>query len=272
MKTKNTKTNNDMMLISSDIADNEICEYGCDDYDEADIDTEDKQDEEYDNEEIAEAYEGCVCKVVDGYDPANAPHTDAEYEAWLHANGRMIHKLAHKYTVVTKESEEDLFQEGCIAVHNAVSHYSADRKTGFNTYAYRCVENCFKMIARTQSAKMRTADVVSLDESISPSNKDGSVSLHNAISAESADPTACSTEEKGMLRAAYSMVLDIARTELSDVEYKCLIASLNGEKQKDIAEALGISPTACSKLIRSAHSTLIWALKERNVNHLSDLI
>lgn len=199
------------------------------------------------------------------------PQTIEEISAFILENDKLIHKQAHMWAKQCGESEEDLAQEARIAFYRAIQNYDPSRGASLTTYCTTCCINAFRMISRKAHAQMRSAVVLSLDADVSPDGKDSTVSPHDAVSSEGEGGTT-SVEEETSFRIALSEIKKMAHECLGEQEYKVLFAYYDGHKQREIAEAYGLSLSQTSKMIRTAHSTLRWYMEQHGITGTDDFV
>ncbi len=199
------------------------------------------------------------------------PQTAEEIAAFLQENDKLIHKQAHMWAKQCDESEEDLAQEGRIAFWRGIQTYDPSRGASLTTYCTTCCINAFRMISRKAHAQMRSAVVLSLDADVSPDGKDSTVSPHDAVSSEGEGGTT-SVEEETSFRIALSEIKKMAHECLGEQEYKVLFAYYDGHKQREIADAYGLSLSQTSKMIRTAHSTLRWYMEQHGITGTDDFV
>ncbi|MGI5893316.1 MAG: sigma-70 family RNA polymerase sigma factor [Candidatus Merdivicinus sp.] len=148
-----------------------------------------------------------------------------------------IHKNAMQYQDVL--DFDDLVQEGCIGLLDAVRSFHRDNHTQFSTYAMVCIRNRMrKAVEKCRSNKARLlTESLPLDDA--------------AIRPDSLTP-----EKICMDKETLAAVMEAVHTELSLLERQILFASLSGENYQTIADCLNISPKSVDNALQRVRRKL----------------
>lgn len=134
--------------------------------------------------------------------------------------------------------DEDLYSIGMIGVVKAVNTFNPDKGVKFSTYATKIIRNEILMTFR----KKRIISTLSLDEPYDLGNGEFvNYSEMIAGSKRFEDEVIADLQMKRML------------STLSDREKRIIFLSMEGKKQREIVEILGISQPCVSRIIKSIH-------------------
>ena len=150
-----------------------------------------------------------------------------------------IQKGAALYTAPGLE-REDIVQEGLIGLFHAVRSYHADAGVPFAAFAATCIRN-----AQQDACKM------ALRKKHAPLNF--GVPLPDA---ETSTDTRPGPEEQVIAGEACADTLQRVKTLLSDTERRVLLASLDGQPVRQIADRLGTSPKSIANALARARRKL----------------
>ncbi len=143
----------------------------------------------------------------------------------------LIHKTALQYQNVL--DFDDLVQEGCIGLLDAVRSFHRDNHTKFSTYAVVCIRNrILKAVEKNNSKKVRF-----LTESLP---------LEDAETASTPD----TPEQIFIDKESLADVMEAVNTVLTPLERKILFSSLSGLDYQTIAESLNISPKSVDNALQ----------------------
>ncbi len=136
---------------------------------------------------------------------------------------------------------EDLFQEGLIALHTAVSTYSEEKGASFRTYATVCIRNRLVSAVRAaNNSKNRINNTaISLEEQLD-------------------QPSDALTEPENALLAGEEVkeIMELAQNRLSRMEKQVLALFIDGNTYEEIAGILGISVKACDNAMQRVRKKL----------------
>ena len=136
---------------------------------------------------------------------------------------------------------EDLFQEGLIALHTAVSSYCEGKGASFRTYATVCIRNRLVSAVRAaNNSKNRINNIgVSLEEQLD-------------------QPSDALTEPENALMAGEEVkeIMELARSRLSVMEREVLALFIDGNTYEQIAGKLGITVKACDNAMQRVRRKL----------------
>lgn len=135
----------------------------------------------------------------------------------------LVISVARQYFLVGA-GDEDLIQEGMIALYRAIDAYDLESKVPFSAFAYSCVKN-------------RLIDVVKA------ANRDKHKALNNYVSIYDVDcpMSATSAEDAAIMRENSIQVKKNILEILSQEERNVLVLYLDGRSYRDIALQLGKS-------------------------------
>ncbi len=91
---------------------------------------------------------------------------DRAFSALVKQYRRMIYKIIYTFDLDSGDfriDEEDLFQEGCLALYDSVFSYEEDRNVRFSTYAYLVIRGKIRDRLRALS-RSQGEDVYSLEK------------------------------------------------------------------------------------------------------------
>ena len=162
-------------------------------------------------------------------------HDDDAFDELLRRYTPMIRKVVSLFDDVPYDSDE-LFAEGCVALHVAAGRYDLDQgEVTFGLYARICVRNrILDMLRRADNA-----------------NTDPEVDV------EQVSDEADSPEQAVVDRDLFDRLLVSARCLLSAYEYRVLILHIQGYKTAAIASMLGKS----AKSVDNAKARLFRRLR-----------
>ncbi len=136
---------------------------------------------------------------------------------------------------------EDLFQEGLIALHTAVTTYREDDGASFCTYASKCIRNrLISAVRKVNNNKNRINNIaVSLD----------------CQSDNQCDPM---TDPERVLMADEEVreLLELAHDNLSDMEMRVLALYIDGKSYDEISGELGIPVKSCDNAMQRVRKKL----------------
>lgn len=154
---------------------------------------------------------------------------------------RLITVLARSYSLSDSENE-DLFQEGLIALHKAFLTYRSDGGASFSTYACSCIKNSMVSWIRAN----RPPQNIIIDDV-----DDEKLSLYSADN----------TEEQVINAELRNRLLSSAKEILSPNEQKVFLLVLEDIKNKEIAKLLGVSSKSVENTVYRIKSKLKSKLK-----------
>ena len=150
-------------------------------------------------------------------------------------------KKLYKYVKSNGVEISDLMQEGMLGLNNAINYFSESKETLFYTYALTCI-------------KRKTIDYVIA------SNRQKNKVLNNSIGIEYDDdekdlyylaPDKSSEPENLLLSIEREKeIIEIAKEELSDLEYQIFELRINGFNHNEITEILDIDYKAVDNAIQ----------------------
>lgn len=151
---------------------------------------------------------------------------------------RLVHFVIHKYNFKPPRGcgYDDLFQEGCIGLLDAVRRYKAE-KGAFSTLAVSCIHGRICMFLRKQQRQLKL-DCLSLESNDEQLNF---LDLRDFSPQENVESVVLANE---LLRAAKEKYPEL------------IVPVLDGLPQREIGKIMGISQTQVSRLIRKMREEL----------------
>lgn len=152
---------------------------------------------------------------------------DAAFEKLAARYLGLISSAAKKYRGMSADTDDnDMVQEGMVALLSACRSYSPDKGMSFKNYLMLCVENRYRSLFRTAQRK-------------------GAVPVRNIVSIEdeqesAVDLTVSSLPEMVETKDYIDSLHRILKDSLSNLEYKVAIMHLSGYSYKEIAQRLDI--------------------------------
>lgn len=158
----------------------------------------------------------------------------------------LVISVARQYFLVGA-GDEDLIQEGMIALYRAIDAYDEESKVPFSAFAYSCVKN-------------RIIDVVKA------ANRDKHKALNNYVSIYDIDYSMSSTsaEDAAIMRENSIQVKKNIAENLSQEERLVLRLYLDGRCYRDIALETGKSEKSVDNALQKIKRKIRAAVKEKN--------
>ena len=146
----------------------------------------------------------------------------------------LVAKISRTYFLIGGD-QEDLIQEGMIALLDAVWDFKPQKKMQFRNFAALCVENRIKTVidAANRQKNSPLNQSVSLFQPVS--EDDPETTLMDLLSCEGADDP----ERLALNQEMVDRIGRVAREELSALEKQVLYHYLRGESHRVIAEKIG---------------------------------
>ena len=166
-------------------------------------------------------------------------HDDASFDEIVRRYTPLIRKLSSSCDGLSM-TDDELFSEGCVALHNAVLGYDLEQsEVTFGLYARVCVYHHFVDLNRRVKSlrSLCDYDLAELEGEESP-------------------------EVRLAQREQLDSVIAYAKTELSDYEYSVLLLHIQGYKTAAIAKRLGRS----AKSVDNAKARLFRRLRNEADN------
>lgn len=173
----------------------------------------------------------------------------------IERNLRLVAHIMKKYYAQTAD-QEDLISIGTIGLIKGITTFNPGKGARLATYAARCVENEILMHFRAQR---KSSHDVSLSDYIDTGTDGAALSLMDVVSDEE-DLT-----EQISNREQLQLVRQLVDTCLSEQEKQviCMRYGLQGykaQRQREVAEAIGISRSYVSRIEKRALEKLRRAL------------
>jgi len=191
--------------------------------------------------------------------PQSCPETPAEVDQFYRDNIKLLHSIVRPYRGL--DEYEDLLQEASIGFIKAIQTYKPSRGVKLTTYAFICARNEVRMYLRKNSAKSRTAVVVSLDTG-SDDNHDQD-SLMNRICGH--DGSASSLEDSLHTKTVFRQAMCIVEREMDQPSIFVIRRTMEGVTQSQMAKELSLSQSKVSKILSSAIRKLRKRLEDQGV-------
>ena len=160
--------------------------------------------------------------------------TPDAYERFLQENIGLIHKVLNPYRGL--DDYDDLFQEACLGIFKALLTYDSSRGTKLTSYAFTCAQNQVRMYLRTNNAKCRAGESVSLE------TWDGNIENQNRL-LESILSSRCQLrseegiDNKVYMRLAFQAAMGVVKNELDKTAQITIYRFIDGAPQIDTPHA-----------------------------------
>lgn len=164
-------------------------------------------------------------------------HDQEAFGELLEVFQRMIYKIIYSFNLDNgdfRADENDLFQEACLALYDAVFTYEEDRNVQFLTYAYMVIRSRVSTQLRCLS-RNQGEELVSIDNRLD----------HSLKFAVSEDPVQYHRDEE--FKEKYEQFL----STLNDEDRKILELRDEDLSYKQIAEELGITVKRVDNRLRN---------------------
>lgn len=191
--------------------------------------------------------------------PQSCPTTPEEVDQFYRANVKLLHSIVRPYRGL--DEYEDLLQEASIGFIKAIQTYKPNRGVKLTTYAFICARNEVRMYLRRNSAKSRTAVVVSLDTGSDDDHDQDS--LMNRICGH--DGSASSLEDSLYIKAVFRQAMYIVEREMGHASVFVIRRTMEGVPQSQMAKELSLSQSKVSKILSAAIRELRMRLEEQGV-------
>lgn len=171
---------------------------------------------------------------------------DSARERLITDNMRLVGHMAKKF-LYTEIEYDDIVSIGYIGLIHAADKFDESRSASFSTFACNCIAQSILMEAR-KVRKRNQLRIISID-TIMYKNDDGSTLTL-------ADMLPCEETGYGEIENA-DWLRSLKETDrLSRKERNVLFLWLNGCRQEDIAEKMGLSQSYVSRLVRKGSRKL----------------
>lgn len=190
--------------------------------------------------------------------------TREEANAFMADNQALIHSVLKPYKGC--DDYEDLFQEASIGFYKGIMSYNPSFGVKMTTFCFECAKNEVKMLLRRNSAKSRTASVVSLDGLQDPdSGKYDNMLERNLTEKDSLHPVAEDIGDTVGNKEMFDAAMAIIRSKMSPEEQLVIQRFMEGQPQAMTAKEIGASQAKVSKILKFAISKLHLAMQQRNL-------
>lgn len=178
--------------------------------------------------------------------------TDNELiELFRKGNQTAFSQLALRYMFVIKNKsadlhgkgidEDDLIQEGFLALHSAVKSYDENSEASFRTYASVCIRNRLVSVVRIANSQKNK-----LNNSLPSVELDENIPLRPEKEPENAF----------IIKQDFAQLVQYIKENLSKSELKVLSMYLEGMSYDEIARVLGKSRKFCDNAMQRARKKL----------------
>ena len=175
----------------------------------------------------------------------------------IERNLRLVAHIMKKY-YASESDQEDLISIGTIGLIKAVGSYRLDKNIKFATYASRCIENEILMYFRS---RRKNSQDVSLSELIETGTDGAALELQDVVAGEEdLLEDLAARENARQLRTAVEAVLTDQEKEVVCMRYG--LFGRQPEKQREVADKLGISRSYVSRIEKRALERLREALQD----------
>ena len=176
----------------------------------------------------------------------------------IERNLRLVAHIMKKY-YASESDQEDLISIGTIGLIKAVGSYRLDKNIKFATYASRCIENEILMYFRS---RRKNSQDVSLSELIETGTDGAALELQDVVAGEEDLLEDLAARENARhLRAAVEAVLTDQEKEVVCMRYG--LFGRQPQKQREVADRLGISRSYVSRIEKRALERLREVLREQ---------
>lgn len=189
--------------------------------------------------------------------------TRDEANDFIAENRSLIHAVLRSYKGC--DEYDDLFQVASIGFYKGIMSYDPSQRVKMTTYCFECAKNEVKMHLRKNSAKSRTASIVSLDDLHSDTGRSENWLERNLAENDSFHPVVEDIGETIGNKEVFDAAMKIIRDEMSWEEQLVLQRFMSGQPQSVTAKELGASQAKVSKIQKLAMAKLKLAMKERNL-------
>nr|DAH56616.1 MAG TPA: DNA directed RNA polymerase subunit [Caudoviricetes sp.] len=164
----------------------------------------------------------------------------------------LVYKVFNNKYQSLRHLEDDLIQEGMMALWNACNTFDESKGVAFSTYAVKCISNAMGMFMRKEN--MATNRCISLDDFIDPDK--GSATYADVIEAEDYDRS----DKVLMLSQAMEIIKETP-------QYEIVKMKLQGMSQVQIAKKLGITQCSVSEQLRGLYARVREKMGVEPVQH-----
>lgn len=190
--------------------------------------------------------------------------TRDEANAFMADNVALIHSVLKPFKGC--EDYEDLFQEASIGFYKGIMSYNPRFGVKISTFCFECAKNEVKMLLRRNSAKSRTASVISLDGLQDPdSGKYDNMLERSLTDKDSLHPVTEDIGDTVSNKEVVDAAMSIIRNEMSPEEQLVIQRFMEGQPQAITAKEIGASQAKVSKILKYAMSKLNLAMHQRNL-------
>lgn len=161
--------------------------------------------------------------------------TAAVYEL-LKRHKSTVKKAVRRF-FLSSGDEDDLIQEGTVALYNAIMNFDKSAGASFKTFAYLCV-------------RRRIYDIIR--ESLNGKNR----ALRESVPLDSVDVLSDNPETVYIEEEREKLLMKEIESVLNDEEKKIFYAYLNGESYREIANGLSVSTKKVDNTLQKIRKSL----------------
>jgi RNA polymerase sporulation-specific sigma factor len=190
-----------------------------------------------------EIYRGHSQEVIETIQKARSDEKEA-FDIILKEYTSFIYTIAHKY-YLPGGSPDDVFQEGLIGLHEAVTKFDPTLSYSFEKYASFCIRNSILASLKKATQKRQKA----LNESTSIHEDSGDDGTSKILVDEN-------FESSLVLRMVLETFLNASIGSISAAEYKVLVAKIAGYSTEEIISLFNLSRKQVENAVFRARNKL----------------
>lgn len=176
----------------------------------------------------------------------------------IERNLRLVAHIMKKYYAQAAD-QEDLISIGTIGLIKGITTFDTSKGARLATYAARCVENEILMYFRSQR---KSSQDVSLSEYIETGADGAALSLMDVVS-EGGDPLEQVSNRESLRQVCQAVDSCLTEQERKIIILRYGLAGHRPQRQREVAEATGISRSYVSRIEKRALEKLRTALEDR---------
>lgn len=176
----------------------------------------------------------------------------------IERNLRLVAHIMKKYYAQAAD-QEDLISIGTIGLIKGITTFDTSKGARLATYAARCVENEILMYFRSQR---KSSQDVSLSEYIETGVDGAALSLMDVVS-EGGDPLEQVSNRESLRQVCQAVDSCLTEQERKIIILRYGLAGHRPQRQREVAEATGISRSYVSRIEKRALEKLRTALEDR---------
>lgn len=154
------------------------------------------------------------------------------------SNTGLVYDVFNRQFQYARYLEDDLIQEGMLALYKACEDFKPDRGIEFSTYACKCIEHAMGMFMRKENKINERC--VSINDKVKP---DSEVIYEDTLESEDYN--------RSQVEYQLEQVMEIIKDE---PQYMMVKMKLEGKTQAEIAKKLGITQCSVSEQLRGLYA------------------